>query len=427
MKPQLTLFRSLCCLPLLAFLLAGLETSQAQVTYEPGYLLDNSGNRTECLVANEGWGENPRQFQYRIGANGPVQIGTIDDVSEFGIGEALRYERYNVRLDASSDLNADLGYQRNPEFTNQTVFLKVLVDGPARLLAYETAVNKRFFFQTDGNTEITPLIYKRYRTDQGKFGANLQFQNQLASELNCGDNPERESRQTDYKASALIRYFEGYAECRGLPYTSYEKAQGSGFVLVSARLGMSYGTASLEQINPNAPAPGNQISEDFGGKAYPRIGFQVEVFLPSRANRWSLFADPSYQKVAFEKRFIRSYPSIDVEVQANLDYSTIELPVGLRHYVYLGEQHALFFNVSAAMVVNLDSKITFQANQQLGRPDDLDISRSEAYVSFGMGYSFNRKFTFEARVNTGRDLLGNDPDWKAPLNQSGSLILGYAF
>lgn len=38
----------------------------AQVTFEPGFLINNNGERIDCLIQDEGWWNNPEAFTYRL-------------------------------------------------------------------------------------------------------------------------------------------------------------------------------------------------------------------------------------------------------------------------------------------------------------------------------------------------------------------------
>ena len=49
-------------------LLAGLAVTgllQAQTKFEKGYFVDNSGQRTEVLIKNLDWKNNPTEFEFK--------------------------------------------------------------------------------------------------------------------------------------------------------------------------------------------------------------------------------------------------------------------------------------------------------------------------------------------------------------------------
>jgi hypothetical protein len=218
-----------------------------------------------------------------------------------------------------------------------------------------------------------------------------------------------------------------YAGCSGVALIDFTANSRGNQVIISARFGISTGALALEQNNTFEAPTVNQVTADFGSDSYPRFGLQFEVVLPARGNRWSIFVDPSFQKVNRQTKFMRKYPALDVEVQSNVQYVTMELPLGVRRYFYWNPERALFVNLSLSMRFNLDSKIEFTADQALGRPEDIEISATQGYFSAGLGVKLNRCLAVEGRFNGGFDILGDNPQWNAQFGPGGSLILGFAF
>ncbi len=114
-----------------------------------------------------------------------------------------------------------------------------------------------------------------------------------------------------------------------------------------------------------------------------------------------------------------------MENTASVDYSTIEIPVGVRHYVFLTNRSKLFFNVSMAFVFNLDPMIDFENETGLGGIGDLALNGTEEYFSFGVGYKYDKRLGIELRYNTSRDALGDNPDWVSDYTNQLSFIIGY--
>jgi hypothetical protein len=51
---------------LLTALLFLFSFSYAQITFEKGYFINNSGDRTECFIKNIDWRDNPTKFEYKM-------------------------------------------------------------------------------------------------------------------------------------------------------------------------------------------------------------------------------------------------------------------------------------------------------------------------------------------------------------------------
>lgn len=48
-----------------------IKISSAQIAYEPGYFIDNQGEKTTCLIRDRGWKNNPSSITYRLSGDAP--------------------------------------------------------------------------------------------------------------------------------------------------------------------------------------------------------------------------------------------------------------------------------------------------------------------------------------------------------------------
>ena len=67
------------------FLLLMVVCSYGQIRFEKGYFITNENQRTECLIKNVDWKNNPHEFLYKLKDRKETQKGTIQSVKEFGI------------------------------------------------------------------------------------------------------------------------------------------------------------------------------------------------------------------------------------------------------------------------------------------------------------------------------------------------------
>lgn len=396
----------------------------AQIDFEPGYFIDNTGNRVDCLIKNVGWRDNPSQFEYRMERNGISKTANVENVKEFGIGKYLKYEKHEVDIDFSSDITSELSRNSNPEFKRQTVFLKLLVEGKASLFVYTKGQVNRFFFK-ENESLLKSLVYKRFLREGGQIGSNMQFRQQLLTSVQCGNSLSRLKKLT-YKESSLLPYFIDYNLCENSAAIVFEKPRDKNRLNLSLKLGASMTNTRIEQnLSFSTLATPRDVSADFS-KVAPRFGFELEFPLPINNGKWALFADPFYQTVKGDDSINYVVGLTDVEVNVDLQYTTIEIPLGIRHYFFLNDTSRLYANLSFAFVMKTNSNINFQSDTPLGNIGDLDISGSEEYLSVGGGYK-HKGFTIELRYNSSRDLLGDNPDWISKYSSNASLILGYAF
>jgi len=190
-------------------------TSFGQVRFEPGFIVDNKGVRHECFIKNLEWRNNPAKFVYKLAPNSEIMVGTTDNIREFGLSN-LKYERFTVKVDWSSNQTSKLNYQRNPEFVEETLFLLPLVKGDASLyLHYQ--YQARFFYIVNGST-IKPLIYKKFLMKANQVGENNTYLSQLNIELSCESITHSDLQNTNYKQDELVNYFVKFNTCKDPGY-----------------------------------------------------------------------------------------------------------------------------------------------------------------------------------------------------------------
>lgn len=406
----------------LTFLFSSLY-SLAQIKYEQGYYIDNGGNRIDGLIKNVGWNDNPNEFEFKLTENSEAKTLEIEDVIEFGILDFLKYERHITKIDRSSDNTTRLSSQRAPEFETKQIFLKILVDGKADLFGYQDKDVKRFFYRI-GDEVLVPLVFKRYidydvkdvvrKVPQQNVRTNNQFKQQLKSNLNCDLVSDARYNLMDYRASFLESYFVDYNYCEKSPVINYSGRKKRDWLNLTLRLGMSHNSFSVGRVNFSSPS----INGDYGSDVSPRYGIEFEFFLPVNNNKWSIFFEPTYQEFEAKK---------DGELTfAMANYNTIEVPLGLRYYMFLNDKSKIFINFSTAFVINGESKIELFRTSSGNSISTREINGTEEYYSFGTGYNFNNKLSLEFRYNTKRDLLGDTKFYTSNFNESLSVILGYS-
>ncbi|MGB8705710.1 MAG: hypothetical protein WCD31_11825 [Gillisia sp.] len=127
------------------FLLVISFSSYSQVSFEDGYYITNSNQKINCQIKNIDWIDTPTEFEYRLSKDATPKTLTIDSVKEFGIDNESRYERFTVDIDRSAEKTENLSENKNPEFKQEQLFLKLLIKGKASLYVYKDHGLWRFF------------------------------------------------------------------------------------------------------------------------------------------------------------------------------------------------------------------------------------------------------------------------------------------
>ncbi|NDP27422.1 MAG: outer membrane beta-barrel protein [Flavobacterium sp.] len=165
------------------------------------------------------------------------------------------------------------------------------------------------------------------------------------------------------------------------------------------------------------------LSKDFNKIAY-KIGTEIEYVLPYNKNTWSIFVNPIYQNFESEKTYIKNdgFGVIggDFTIQLKYNYSSLDIPFGVRHYYFLNPNSKLFFNIGYSYNLISNAKLKFDYSD---RTKDLRSS-SRNNLLFGFGYTFNNKYSAEFMFNTKREILSDYLSWSVKQGSFG-ILLGY--
>lgn len=384
----------------------------AQIKFEKGYFIDNSGKRTDAFIKNLDWKNNPTEFEFKTDeSSSEIKKETIKNIQEFGIDNEQRYTRKTVMIDGSSKQLNNLSNERKPEFTEETVFLKYVVEGKADLLYYENGDLEKFFISTN-DSDVKQLIYKPYYINASSVAYNEDYKKQILDNLNCGVDLT-DVNNLKYKSSDLVKVFLKYNQCSNSTAINYnQNYEKRDLFNLTVRPGINL--SSFEISNSSFVT---SESNKFDNKVTFRIGLEAELILPFNKNKWAIFAEPTYQYYKAEKDFVVYQGQASENIRTrSIDYKSIEIPIGIRYYLFLSDKSKLFINAAYNVDFEMNSNIYY---------DFQSLKTSSASnFSFGAGYKYNDKFVVEFRTSTKRDLLQNNTIINTGYRTS-SLILGY--
>ena len=386
----------------LLFLIIGISFSincNSQVTYDEGYYINNLNQKIDCLIKNEDWDNNPTEFNYKISEQTKIKTLSIDSIKEFGINNVSKYIRFIVNIDRSSNSLSLMSNDKNPIFKKEQLFLKVLIEGKASLFIYKDQNLRRYFYKTNHHN-IDQLIFKKYKTEENKIGENNDFRGQLYDHLKCKDISINDLKHIEYKQKALIKLFSKYNSCNNSEFVNFEEKVKSDFFNLNFRFGLN--NSSLAINNDYTPLQ----STDYGSKIGLRVGMEFEFIMKFNKNKWAVIVEPTYQYFKAEDKKNTN------QSNTNADYKSIEIPLGLRHYVFLNKKSKIFINGSFIYDLALNSKVR-----------GLDV-KSGPNLGIGMGYNYNNTYSIEFRYQTKRNLLTEYALWTSNY-QTASIIFGY--
>lgn len=363
-----------------------------------------------CWIKNLDWRNNPKEIEYKREENGVVETANCTNIKEFGFTEQkVKFISSWIKLDRSSEKQNSLSKSPEPVFNQEEQFLRVLVEGDASLYLFEDENSYKFFYTYKGS-EMEPLIFKSYLNEDIEIRQNEEYKNQILKTLKCEAITRDLLRKTRYRNNDLIDVFQKYNTCKNPAGATnafkQEIVRKSAFHL-SARIGLNSTSASFDSQSKNFGEP----YVDFGNKSGLRIGAEFEYVLPLYGNKWSLIIEPSYQSYKSEVT-LNNFPN-------SVDYKSIDVPVGIRYYMYLNDKSALFLNAVFSYNIPMSSKIVYTV---YNKPVELDVDPVYNF-GFGAGYRFS-DFSFELRYNTNRNLVNDEARYVSKYNTT-SFILGY--
>jgi len=375
----------------------------AQIVFEEGYYINEQGVRMEELIKNMDWKDSPTSFDFKHLETAVEQKLHIEDVLEFGILNVSRYLRTTLDVNQISNVTNKLGFEKNPQYEEETIFLKTLVDG--KLGLYELSRDneiKYFIKRKDSSAE--ELIYIIYQNKENSVLQNKRYRQQLWLALQSDVIDQSMVKKIAYKKKPLVNLITKYNQAAKEDYYVFENKQQREKFNLNLRLGIRQ--TSLNLINSQSAIR----NTDFGSQLNWSIGLEAEYILPFNRNKWSFIVEPTFQKFTgeMENVLLRTM---------SIDYTSIETPIGIRHYFFLNNSTSIFLNGSGIV----DFVINGTIDSELGSV--LEISPAVNYA-LGVGVKVLNKFSFEVRYFSNRDLLLDKGFWTTEYKNI-SLNLGY--
>ena len=318
-------------------LLISASATYAQIRFEKGYFIDNSGLRTECLIRNNDWKDSPTEFTYKLSEEGQTASKSKEEVSEFGFADT-KYISIETNIDRSSEKLEFLSNQREPEFKKERLFLRVLVDGSAKLYHYSLNAFHRYFYSV-GSGPVKQLVYKRYYIDSYRIdmAENNAFRQQLFTEVFCKSANIETIQRLSYQKNDLVNYFEKVNECNDGTVVKKDKNRGRGFV--NFKISAITGSHSLAVSS-------TVVNQDFENKIYFTGGAEVEYILPLMNNKWAIALEPTFNSYKAE--------TTDEELTLDAEYKYFRVSAVARHYLHFSGKLKMFLNAG----INYDNMLS---------------------------------------------------------------------
>lgn len=384
----------------------------SQVTFENGYYLTDNGQRIEGQIKNMDWKNNPSEFVFRQSEMDEPEIKKLETIKEFGISNHLKFVKRNVDIDRSNESINKLGYDRAPQFQKEQLFLRVLIEGQKSLYSYEDGKLIRYFY-SESDSLPRQLIHKAYKISAGKVGWNNRYKQQLLNNFICPDITLEKIEKVDYKKNDLVNFFIKYNECINSDYERFEENKKRD--LINLTITPRYNNSSLRLLNSSIN-PLDVVLNNSNLTA----GIEAEFIIPVNNNKWSFTVGPSYQyfQSAEETEVRNAYRNTYI---VEVDYKSVEIPIGPRYYFFINEKSRLFIDASYVLDFALDSQVSVKKSNGLIETVEIGTGHN---LAFGVGFKF-LNYSLKYQYQTKRDILIEAAFWTSEY-RTHSLVLGYS-
>ena len=373
------------CLITLTFLPI-LTALPAQQLYEPGYLVEIGGKRTEVLILNRGWRYHPTEISVKTSADGPSAVRNTEGLEAFGIDGKVRYEQHEVSIEKSSS-ELSLLADTFPVPRRERVLLRVEVAGPASLYSYLAPRVAKYFLAT-GPSEPTQLIYSRTLRG-GQVAENRGYRRQLSDALPCGDD-FRISGGLGYTLRELTKVVREYNECTGTPYVVYDNRPST-----DQAISLTFNAAAYRSDFQLWYVSEDVLISDMDDRWIPRLGLDVAYTLPFRGNKLALLFRPAYYTFASSG----TYWFREREYDLSVDYTAVELPAAFRYYSFVNPAWQLFGTAGMGYTIT---------RGRVERERDPAVSMQGMFLfTAEAGVRFRSHWTFSLGYLTHSSSLGN--------------------
>jgi len=361
--------------------------SYGQMKYEKGYFINNENQKIECLIKNKDWKYNPTEFSYKLKDSREPQKGYLNSAKEFGIYNVCKFVGADVKIDRSVNPKTSITTEKDPVWKQEQLFLKVLVDGKAKLYGYEGNGIVKYFYSLNGGIDINQLVYKEYKVDMNLV-KNTSYKQQLWKDLWHEDATMEDVKNVNYNSKDLEQYFNSYNSSLGETANVLSTTPKKSYLNLEITPGINFASGSMSIQNER------QIDQmTYKTNQTLRVGLEAEWVFSYNKFKWAIIFEPTFQ----------SYNSGSEPQDGRIEHKSIEFPLGVRYYYHLSNVTRLYLNgfYVPAVAMNFDSQIKYIPTTNV--PKSFDVKPS-SNVAFGGGVDY-KKFSLEARYYTDQTLF----------------------
>ena len=299
----------------LLFTLSGFS----QISYKKGYFIANNGVKTECFIKDANYSDISKSISYKLSEDAKIETASLNSIKEILIDNTNKFIKRKVDVGRATPQNKnDIDYT----YSNEELFLSVLVEGEASLFSHYDSGTEIFFFSAN-DSEIKQLVYKTWLSDNNIERKTTTYRKQLFDNLMCETITFNIANSLKYDQKDLIEFFAKFLNnCKNSDATVYKK-NGTIFK-VNLRPRINFTSMIVDESGIRT----SSRSFDFGSQTVFGFGVELEAFLPFLNNKWSIAVEPTYDGDFSDEFIIEN--GTNSENRVILRYTSVNFPVSLK-------------------------------------------------------------------------------------------------
>ena len=379
--------------------------------YQEGYIITKNGDNKLGLIKNQNWNNNPERIYFKTDSKTPEQTIELSRLSEFGIGNDIKFVISEVDLEMSSDKINNLTRDKRPVFEKKTIALRKLIEGKISLFEYQFSNGTRYYVKKiDGNFE--PLVFKKYLESGNRVGTNEHYKQQLSLLFSDkSDELQKDLERLSYSRKSISKIISKYNLLNNSNSISYTEKIKSKAKLNIALFG------GLEQTSVSYQFPNvATLNPAFDDISRSILGAELELLVLN--NKLGIFSGYSIKSKVSESVVIQTSVE-DITQTATLSFNNNTVFFGARGYIPTVKNLNLVINAGISVETVNNFSLTFD----ISRIEE-NFKRNSGSEFFGVGLEYKKVFA-EARFFSNRMFAENVSNNVSVDNSNVNFRLGY--
>ncbi|NMM48098.1 hypothetical protein [Marinigracilibium pacificum] len=347
-----------------------------------GYLILKDKSQKQGIIQFKNWDSAPDSIT--IISNELKEKISTSDLIEFGVDNEFKFIKKNVEIDIKRRYLGKITNQRIPELREESLFLKVLIEGKASLYKFSENDLDWYFYSID-SSKIEQLIYRKYEVNSEVRELKM-FQQQLNNSFSANSTFEYDYHSLKYKEYMLLNLFLDYNNTNNDLDLNLSKRTKKWHLNLVLRPGLR--SSKLNEF---------KISNDQSNSI--RIGLNTKIILPMRSERWAINLEPVYHNLEYK--------------DLGFKYETLEFNTSFSYSIIKKKDIQLYLSAGLGTDYIIDQY--FEGFNFTGA----------TYLIGGVGSTY-KNFGIELRASSRKNILSEYINYNTNITAY-EVILGYTF